>query len=204
MLKKLVLLSLMTFIVQTSYTQIQWSANVGTGVTYFENVFDGYPWPHYTGGLHFQGGTSISSLFNEEGMVGWEAGLNISTSAYYFVPDIGPGSSADLEWDYANRTLFRDWYIQMPLSFTFNMFEGTGFIMGARINRRLTNLDVYADSFRKWIPAAHLGIFTQISPRIRLDATAFMDIPKRLEIGLRNAKGLRELGGSVNIRYTIR
>src|SRR5690625_437910 len=100
----------------------------------------------------FQAGTSISSLFMKEGMVGWEAGVNIITSGYYLVPDKDMnGSSTGINWDYANRTSHRDWYVQVPVSFSFNMFEGTGFLLGARINRRLTNINRYTDSFPKWI-----------------------------------------------------
>lgn len=204
-MKKLILSGIFILSLHFAQAQINWSANAGGGVTYFENVFSGYPWPHYTGGAKFQAGTSISSLFGKESMVGWEAGLNITTSGYYLVPDKSDtGSSSDLDWDYANRSSHRDWYVQLPVSLTFNMFEGTGFLLGARMNRRLTNIDKYNDNFRKWIPAAHLGVFTQITPRIRLDATASMDISERLELGFSDAQGLREVGGSVNIRYTLK
>lgn len=189
--------------------QINWHYHFGGGVTYLDNILDDFPWPHYTGGAHFQTGTSIGSLFTKDGMVGWEVGINISTSAYYYVPDkSGNGSSNDVEWDYGNRTGYRDWYLQLPVSLTFNMFEGTGFVLGTRINRRVSNIEKYSDSFiQKWIPAAHLGIFTQVTPRIRLDATAFIDIGKRLGI-VENPFGdgnkFREFGGSINIRYTIK
>lgn len=184
--------------------QINWSANLGGGVTYFENVFGDFPIPNYTGGAMFQAGTSISSLFGKESMVGWEVGLNVVTSGYYAVPEKTDENGQGLGWDYTNKVSQRDWYIQMPVSLTFNMFEGTGLLVGARINRRLTNLEKYGNSFQKWIPAAHLGIFTQITPRIRLDATAFMDIPERYDLAIPDAQGLREVGGSLNIRYTLK
>lgn len=204
-MKKLIPVFLLFFSIHTLTAQIDWSVNLGGGVTYLEDVFGDYPWPHYTGGAMFQAGTSISSLFMKEGMVGWEAGVNIITSGYYLVPDKDMnGSSTGINWDYANRTSHRDWYVQVPVSFSFNMFEGTGFLLGARINRRLTNINRYTDSFPKWIPAAHLGVFTHISPRIRLDATAFMDLTKRLDIKNPLSKGLREYGDSLNIRYTLK
>lgn len=202
-------LILLTIAISPIKAQVHWSINLGGGVTYLDNILDDYPWPLYTGGTHFQAGTSFSSLFSKEGMVGWEAGINISTSAYYLVQDkSGSGSSSDVDWDYANKTLFRDWYLQVPVSLSFNMFEGNGFLVGARINRRLSNIEKYPDRFiQKWIPAAHLGIFTQVTPRIRMDATAFIDIGKRVgqpRNPFSDAKQFREFGGSINIRYTIK
>lgn len=203
-MKNLLLVGFLLLFLYTAKAQIKWSTNLGGGITYFENVFSDFPIPNYTGGAMFQGGTSISSLFGRESKVGWEVGLNVVSAGYYSVPSLTDETGLGIGWDYANKESRRDWYIQLPVSLTFNMFEGTGFLLGARMNRRLTNLDKYNDNFRKWIPAAHLGIFTQITPRIRLDATAFMDIPMRYDLAIRDAQGLREVGGSVNIRYTLK
>lgn len=183
--------------------QIQWSAEAGGGITYFERVMNDYPWPKYTGGPLFQAGASISSLFGKESMVGWEAGLRLVSGGYFYVPEKKDENGNDLGWDYSNKRSQRDWYIQMPVSLTFNMFEGTGFLLGARLNRRLTHLNKYTKSYRKWIPAAHLGIFTQITPRVRIDVTGFIDILERLDSETSFSPGLRDMGGSLNVRYQL-
>jgi len=169
-----------------------------------EYVFGYLDFPNFTGGALYQTGSTVHSTFSREGMVGWEAGLMINRSGYFSIPPILDEDGGQIGWDYQNKVKIRDWYIQLPVSLTFNMFEGTGFLLGARINRRLTNLDTYNEYFRKWIPAAHLGIFTHLSPRIRIDLTGFLDLPARYDLQLEPDQKLREVGGSVNIRYTIK
>lgn len=203
-MKKLILLANCLVMIQSIQAQINWSANVGGGMTSFENIFSDYPWPRYEAGSMFQAGTSISSLFGKETMVGWEVGLNLVTPSYTWIPEDENGPGDGTAWDYENKQNQRNWYIQLPVSLTFNMFEGTGFLLGARLNRRISNLDSDYYFLPKWIPAAHLGIFTQINPRIRLDVTAFVDIPERVELTPSYAKGMREVGGSLNVRYTLK
>lgn len=187
-----------------AFGQIQWNVNAGAGVSYYElfNSNDVYNF-HYTGGPVFQVGSSISSSFGKDAISGWEVGLNIISGGYYSVPPFENGRG----WDYSNKKSIRDWYIQLPLSLSFDFFEGTGFLVGGRMNYRLeTPKDLYLE-YRKWIPAGHIGIFTRITPRIRLDVTGFIDIPPRVTLIDNRMSGSsesrRDVGATLNIRYTI-
>src|SRR5690625_6282620 len=95
----------------------------------------------------------------------------------------------------------------MPLSLTLDLFEKVGFLLGGRINWRLTNNNTYAPYVRKWIPATHIGTYVHINPRIRLDITTYMDIlsrNKQLEdSGFLDRKSTRLNSSHVAISYAV-
>lgn len=186
--------------------QTHWSGKIGGGASTLGNLFDEYPWPHFSGGPTFTVGTAIESTFRKEGMVGWEAGLNLVSSVYYLVPSTESNAPDDPSYrDYDNKKALRHLYVQVPVSLTFNVFEGTGFLLGARINGRLAPGDEKAFNFRKWVPAAHLGIFTTITPRIRLDVTGHIDALYRYDSSTKFLNsGRNEYGATLNFRYILR
>lgn len=176
--------------------QMQWNVNLGGGISTSSVLWNESSPFSYDHGPLLQAGSSISSSFGKETLAGWELGINIVRKQYKWTsksPDEQKGTISD-------------WYLQVPLSLTLDLFEKVGFHLGGRVNWRLTNTDTYGSFVRKWIPAAHVGAYVHINPRIRLDITTYMDILPRNKplqhpgIFINKARGL---GGALNLRYTI-
>lgn len=197
----------------TSYGQVRWNIQAGGGVNYFTDIMDGNArrGEKYEGGPVFQAGASLSGNLGKETITDWEVGLNIINGGYYYVGLNTPEPSQPAEWDYANKTMNRDWYIQVPATLSFNFFEGTGFLTGARLNYRFKLPEHISYTYRRWIPAGHLGVFTQITPCIRIDLTGFIDILPREKLNplpngqiSGNSSDRRDMGGTLNLRYTLK
>lgn len=210
MIKTTIILASSLLYVCTSFAQLNWNVHAGGGLSYFNdfNFQSIRLGERFLGGPVFQVGTSVSRPLVKETMTEWELGINVVNGGYY-----GVGLKFDDEgisngWDYANKINRQDWYLQVPASLSFNFFEGTGFLIGARMNYRFSLPQHPNFEYRRWIPAGHLGVFTEITPRIRLDLTAFIDILAREEVkpylAGHNSLNRRDMGATINIRYTLK
>src|SRR5690625_7879736 len=56
--------------------QTRWSGKIGGGASTLGNLFDEYPWPHFSGGPTVTVGTAIESTYRKEGIAGGEARFN--------------------------------------------------------------------------------------------------------------------------------
>jgi len=210
MLRTVIMLSACLLYIGTSYGQINWNIHAGGGINYFKdiNFQDRRFGERFLGGPIFLAGTSVSGLLVKESMTEWELGINIVNGGYYSVWVKFDENNVSNGWDYANKVSRRDWYLQIPASLSFNFFEGTGFLIGTRMNYRFSLPQHPYVEFRRWIPAGHLGVFTEITPRIRLDLTAFIDILAREEpkphLASHNSLNRRDMGATLNIRYTLK
>src|SRR5690625_5367095 len=69
----------------------------------------------------------------------------------------------------------------MPFSFLFNVFEPVGLVFGPHLTYMIQSGmdDFYGTIYKKWIPGAHLGIYTPIGNRIQIMGQVRSDIPAR-------------------------
>lgn len=204
---RLILSIIFLFGMNAIVAQIQWHAKVGGGTNFLYNLSRPYAYKRHPGIL-LKAGTSISSSFGKDAITGWEIGIKLVNDGYYWIPELFDDNKRPIGWDQDNKLSIRDWYVQLPVSLTFNFFEKAGFLLGGSISRRVSHLnDVnYVNYRREWLPSGHLGIFGQITPRMRLDVKAYLDLePWQLKPdrpGMYYDKS-RKMGGSLNFRYTI-
>src|SRR5690625_6467338 len=105
--------------------QIQWNVNLGGGISTSSVLWNESSPFSYDHGPLFQAGSSISSSFGKETLSGWDLGVNIVREQYEWTSKASGNQKGTI----------RDWYLQMPLSLTLDMFEKVGFLLGGRINR---------------------------------------------------------------------
>lgn len=209
MIRTVIILSACLLYMGTSFGQINWNIHAGGGLSYFNDInFQSIRLgERFLGGPVFLAGTSMSGPLVKETITEWELGINIVNGGYYAVGLKIDEDNISNGWDYANKVSRRDWYLQIPASLSFNVFEGTGFLIGARMNYRFSLPQHPNFTYRRWIPAGHLGVFTQITPRIRVDLTAFVDILAREHVkpylAGHNSLDRRDMGATLNLRYTL-
>ena len=179
-----------------AYSQMQWNISMGGGLSTSSGFLNDHSLFTYDPGPLLKIGSSISSSMGKETLAGWELGLNLVREEFKWTSKISEIQEGKIS----------DWYVQVPLSLTLDLFERVGFHLGGSISRRLTNLDTYAENVRAWIPSTYIGVYFHINPRFRLDLTTYLDVlPRNKELmnpGYATSES-RGLGGTINIRYRI-
>lgn len=217
--------------------QIRWDAVLGAGYSDPEIPFSGYgPMELLRGDILVEAGTALSGAFRKEGSLNWQVGLMIQSTGFRSIPpdwekiwgqqspdDEIPGilvhDKQDLPRDYNNVYRKRDWGLTMPVSLLYDVFHPVGLIFGADLNYMLSsfpekdlikiNSAVGAKTeFKDFNIAGHLGLYSDLSPRIRLEGKIFSDIKPRINYMAIHSdeveRGYRRIGFSVDILYKLR
>ncbi len=183
-------------------------------------------------------GAAISSTFRKEGMLSWQVQLIIRRSAlknllidsieYKYTNITTPEgdvieSITDIIYhrDYDNIYRWNHWSVNIPMFLNFQVFGPIGWKIGGnanyilsefpdedkiKINGGYPSLDTKFESFN-W--QGHIGFFTTLGPKIRLEALAFSDFKPRLTHGEYSSDGqpvfpeYREMGLYLNVLYKL-
>lgn len=212
--------------------QSQYAVVLGGGYSTLERPFyNGGSWEMLKGMALIESGASIYGNFGDERKIGWQVGLMIQSSGFQSIPidmdkvneDRPPGSSlvinpAEAPRDYKNVYRKRNWGFTAPVSFTYSVFEPIVLFLGPEFQYSLTSFPEkdkwkinnrgYLDPrFKNFNIMGHLGLFTDVGPKIRIAGKVFSDIISRLNYhhieGDQIEKGYRQMGFSLQVSYKI-
>lgn len=237
------------FYTDKSFAQkkIEWHSSFGVGVTDVRNFNHTltdlqYSWGNQSDGafidyrLHSKpeylvsAGIGLSGSFEKDGILGWDAGLNIRTAGFGLRANV-----VELEGELDDFVLgilpkfdrtksFRYWALHVPISLNYMPFEIIGFTVGGDLYYQVSssptdtefphgplgqamgfssmNTPRYQHPFQI---GGHIGIFSPIGEKVRLDLQLVTDLSPRLTVEHPTGSELkfREAGLMLNVRYNL-
>ncbi|TYR37474.1 hypothetical protein FXV77_05570 [Sphingobacterium phlebotomi] len=249
---KLILFSLITvllFATKLAFSQkkIDWYATAGLGITSMRNFssriadldFSTYAGDAYIAyrvkenpNYMVSAGIGVSGDFNEDGIFGWDAGLNLRSAGFSLTANLQE-SKGELP-DFLQESLpefgktksFQYLSLHVPISINYNPFKVVGLTFGAdiyfqttdrltereypygQIGRSLGFSHSYKPEYRHpFQVGGHVGIFAPLGKKVRIDITLNSDIVSRLNVSYSNPAvsdwKFRELGLALNARYYL-
>lgn len=189
-------------------------------------------------GLHskvdylFGAGVGLSGTFDEEGILGWDVGMNFRSGGFRLTPEVyeQEGELSDFYRqmlpEFGKTQSFRYWALHMPASINYLPFEYIGFTIGLDLYYqtssnitddeypygklgRTMGVSYYTPKYRHPFQlGAHIGVFAPINERIRVDLEFFTDITPRLKVESPHEASydynFREMGMRLNTRYFLK
>ncbi|WP_312134627.1 hypothetical protein [Sphingobacterium sp.] len=182
-------------------------------------------------GFLINGGVGLSGTFEQDGIIGWDVGLNVQSAGFGLTAELldrkGELSSfyRDMLPEFGKTKNFRYWALHMPVSITYLPFEYIGFKVGADLYYQFSSnitdsefpygslgramgLSYYTAKYQHPFQlGAHIGVFAPINEQLRIDLDAFTDITPRLNISPATSKDdfkFREMGVRLNTRYYLK
>lgn len=230
-----------------SYAQkkINWFATVGVGATDVRNF--GSTLSDFSVSLQSEsssvsyqlssapnflisGGLGVSGDLQKDGLLTWDAGLNIRTAGfkvkanlYELNGDLGQAINDNLPTVFDQWRNHRYWAAHVPLSINYLPFEVVGFTLGADLYYQFSDSPT-TDTFphgklgqsmgfsslktpKYQHPlqfGGHIGVFVPIGEKLRLDLQFQTDVVSRLKVSeMGTEMNYREMGLMLNARYNL-
>lgn len=227
--------------------KFDWHVNFGVGMTDMRdfnhtltdlqygwgNPGDGNPYIDYRleskPDYLISAGMGLSGSFGQDGLLGWDAGLNIRTGGFRFTANVreSEGELDDfvlgLLPEFDKTQSFRYWGLHVPLSLNYIPFEIIGFTIGGDLYYQLSSTptdtelphgplgpamgfsSVYTPRYQHPFQfGAHVGVYAPIGEKLRLDLQFITDLSPRLTVDRRSYDlKFREMGLLLNARYTL-
>lgn len=190
MIKKFLILFFILCTIHTvSESQITWSASLGGGFAHVNDYFRDNLHYNFQGSYFIEGGIMIGSSFRKEGIMSWQTGVSLHSGGIKFTPvddsnvDPDEGINIDnIKWDWENTTKYKNWSVNIPFSFLFDVFAPVGLIFGPHITYTIDSGmdDFHGTKYKKWTPGGHLGLYAPIGKRFKVIGQMRSDVPSRL------------------------
>ncbi|WP_207795686.1 hypothetical protein [Sphingobacterium haloxyli] len=224
--------------------KLNWHANFGVGMTdmrNFNTTFNDLQYgireddasieykvnskPDYL----ISAGMGVSGSFRREGILGWDAGLNIRTGGFRVTANAleSEGELSDffreMLPDFGKTESFRYWALHVPFSLNYRPFEIIGFTFGGDLYYQLSSSPTDADfphgrlgRHMGFSPlntpkyqhpfqlGGHIGIYAPIGEKLRLDVQFVTDLSPRLTVDRTISEfKFREMGLMLNVQYKL-
>lgn len=178
------------------------------------------------------GGFGLSGTFQQNGILGWNVGLNMRSGGFQLTPELLekkgllPYFYHSMLPEFGKTKKFRYWAMHIPVTLTYLPFQYVGFTLGAdlyyQFSSNITDSQLphgklgetmgfttfHAPKYQHpFQVGAHVGIFAPINERLRLDLDFFTDISPRLKVSSvnrDNSTNFREMGVKLNMRYYLK